>query len=167
MKTKVLLSMGALLILSGCTTIPYQCELGEECIGAKEAYGAAVENRGNSESVFGEPFDAEDGDAQRVLESEFRPYAGGGLTDKPLYQPPRPVRIWVAPWKGDDGMLRSGQFIYATRKGGWQMGELREQGVGGQLLHERTVLRPATPEPEKAPKRVQPAAQLGPKAEGK
>lgn len=174
---KVSVTLAIMLLAGGCTSIPYECPLGHECIGTTDAYQAAIENRGNSESVFGEPFESDKkaatGDEQ-PLQGQWRPYAGGGLSDKPVYQPPQPVRIWIAPWVAEDGLLRSGQFIYATRKGGWQMGQMREEGIGGALLNPRTLLRPAPPSSGSAsspsgsassPNRVQPQQRLIPQAE--
>lgn len=170
-KPRILLALGALaaLTISGCATVPYDCPLGTECVGTKEVYDAAVSNQGNSESVLGFKEDKKDSQAastkgedqeDKPLTAQWRPFAGGGLTDKPVYQPPQPVRIWIAPWKASDGLLRSGQFIYATRPGRWTMGEMRSEGVGGQVLRPRAVLKPA--DQDAAEKRVQPEAQLVP-----
>lgn len=181
-KPRILLALGALaaLTISGCATVPYDCPLGTECVGTKEVYDAAVSNQGNSESVMGfkkdkkqsqavADFDFHDTDSfsmpndsqqAKPHTAQWRPYAGGGLTDKPVYQPPQPVRIWIAPWKASDGLLRSGQFIYATRPGRWTMGEMRSEGVGSQVLRPRAVLKPA--DQKTAEKRVQPEAQLVP-----
>lgn len=167
MKKVSLFSFG-LLILSGCSSIPYSCALGNECVGTDEAYEAAIENRGNSESTLGEPFKkgnkasrTRPGSSQQELlvESEWRPYAGGGLSDQPLYLPPRPVRIWIAPWQAEDGLLRSGQFIYATRKGGWQMGQMRDGGAASGLLQPHTFERSTA---RGNIQRVQPEQQLIP-----
>lgn len=179
--SSALLAVAALsaLVVSGCTTVPYDCPLGTECVGTKEVYDSALANGGNSESVMGfkdekgsskdkaARFDFDEGDDFTVASTgkksdpkaaQWNPYAGGGLTEKPVYQPPQPVRIWIAPWKADDGLLRSGQFIYATRPGRWTMGEMRSEGVGGQVLRPRPALKPSAVEN----KRVQPEAQLVP-----
>jgi|GEM_PF-2516615 len=165
------LAVAALGLVSGCASVQHNCPLGEECVGTHDVYEAAVGGGGDSESVLpgaGGPraeLEASGSDLGFAEQGTWRPYAGGGLSDRPLYQPPQPVRIWLAPWQASDGWLRSGQYLYVTREGGWSFGELREPGVGADLLGPRRLpgITPAEEEPSPTrTDRVQPEQNLLP-----
>lgn len=135
------------VVLTGCST-QHTCKLGTECYGLDDAYKAAVENAGNHETVFPEYNSKGKGSPSKKIESEsslgvqsFKAFQGLRLTDKPVYQPPKPVRIWIAPWQASlesytqtDPVLMGGQFMYATIPGHWTMGELRKNGGLGKTL---------------------------------
>lgn len=131
---------------SACS-VKYKCELGEECLGVKDAYSAAIENGGNSETTMPAPknkrelakmkkrgvYTSSASSRYGVQKGEFEPYSGNKLLDKPVYQPPTPIRIWIAPWRLNDGQqeyLLSGQYLYVQRPGRWTMGTLRNPGFG-------------------------------------
>lgn len=171
-----LAAIAAVSVLSGCSST-YKCNLGNECLNVDDAYGAAVQNTGNKESTMpyanreGKPFDAnsEDIDNRNTqLTQSFNPYSGGSMTEKPIYQPPRPLRIWLAPWQQQldsvtqtEPVLMSGQFLYATVPGYWAMGTLRADGsLSPIMMLEPQKAKPlpaaATPQSQ----RVQPQQQL-------
>lgn len=134
-------------VMTGCSTA-YTCKLGYECISVEESYEAARADGGNKESVIfqsdrkkaentklkGSKTDV----AQRAQRGRFSGFSGEKLTDRPVYMPPKPLRIWIAPWvdEMDEGQnyLLSGQFMYITTGGGWQMGELNRSGRAGELI---------------------------------
>lgn len=158
------------VIITGCAT-QHTCKLGTECYGLDDAYDAAVENAGNQETVFPEYNPKGKGSSFKNSESglgvqSFKPYQGSRLTDKPIYQPPKPIRIWIAPWKASldsytqaDPVLMGDQFMYATIPGHWTMGELRKNGDLGKTLQ----LEPYNLQQEKegvSNNRVQPKQQF-------
>lgn len=157
--------------LGGCASA-YECQLGNACQSVTDSYHSAVKNAGNVETtapganVAGVPLDDEKDDVEtagkKVGFQSFSPYQGGALDDKPVYQPPRPLRIWIAPWREktsattqNNAVLISGQFMYATVPGGWTMGTLREGGGLSPIL----MLAPQHPK-DKVPKRIQPKQKL-------
>lgn len=179
MLKKVFVLLATFTVLSGCATSNYKCELGNECIDVYDIYDATMSNDGNKETVVpnldrsGEPFGdnskskskkGNSAGASLGLQS-FDPYAGGSMTDKPVYQPPRPVRVWLAPWQADLAsetqqapVLMSGQFMYVTVPGFWTMGTFKDAGgLGGPMM-----LEPYSAEQhgEVTPKRIQPKASL-------
>lgn len=168
MKSAIKIIPGLLLAMTVGCSIKYQCELGQECYNTEDAYNAAVAKEGNSETVM--PYgpvkseslsDGKKKDKRRRTSSKaetgaWQPYSGSRLTDRPVYQPPQPRRIWVAPWK-EGGILRAGQFIFVTESGHWNYGELKKAGQASQ------VLSPIKPKSD-VPKRVQPKENLMPRA---
>lgn len=165
MKNKLLISLGAMLLLSGCMTVQHECELGEKCVGTSEVYTAAIANEGTSESVMGDAESASEGDGKEEKIEQWRPYSGGGLTDRPVYQPGKPVRIWVAPWRGQDGILRSGEYLFVTLPDAWRYGELREEGAGAGMIGPALGEQHITTEGgsrQVNPYRVQPKMQIVP-----
>lgn len=175
---KKTLVLAALVALTGCATSKYKCDLGNECIDVYDIYDATLTDGGNKETVVpdldrsGKPFKnasnskSKKGSDGAVLGLQsFEPYSGGSMTDKPVYQPPRPIRVWLAPWQVDldsetqaEPVLMSGQFMYVTVPGFWTMGTLKDAGgMGGPLM-----LEPYSTEQQGKviPKRIQPRATL-------
>lgn len=155
--------LAVLLLLSGCATVQHECKLGEECVGTSDVYQAAVANQGNSESVMADAAMRVAGEQQEIVE-QWRPYDGGGLTDQPVYRPGKPVRIWVAPWRGSDGILRSGEYLYVTLPDAWSYGELRADGIGAGMIGPSfgsQEVRPA-PQYQSNPNRIQPHMRMIP-----
>lgn len=174
--------------LAGCSTAEHKCPLGEDCTGSKEVYDAAVAGGGDNQNVLpgagrpkGETGEQQasglhgegrrgrvpgsvdrdsDSGSEETGRGQWNPYDGGSLSERPVYQPPKPVRIWVAPWRDQDGILRSGQYLYVTQDGGWQFGELRSPGAGSRILRPRP---PTAPEADDAGQgRVQPRQTMMP-----
>lgn len=155
--------LAVLLLLSGCATVQHECRLGEECVGTTDVYQAAVANQGNSESVMADAAMRVAGAQQEIVE-QWRPYDGGGLTDQPVYRPGKPVRIWVAPWRGSDGILRSGEYLYVTLPDEWSYGELRADGIGAGMIGPSFGGQEVRPAPQYQPNanRVQPRMRMIP-----
>ena len=169
MKTATIILPALLLAFTAGCSVKYQCELGQECYNTQDAYDAAVSGAGNAETVM--PYgpvkreklpqdhdkNPHHGIYNEIQTGEWRPYSGSRLTDRPVYKPPTPRRIWIAPWR-DDGILRAGQFLFVVQPGGWQFGELDDAGAASQLLS------PVHPQSE-TPKRIQPRENLLPGAD--
>src|SRR5690606_33039606 len=158
----------AVLVLgaSGCSST-YKCPLGNECSDVYDSYRAAAANGGNKETTMpnankhGVPFDQQDEDEKKIGLQAYNPYAGGAMTERPVYQPPRPLRIWIAPWQAQldsltqtDPVLMSGQFMYATIPGFWSMGVMRADGSLSPVM----MLEPSDPpeEQQQQNNRIQP-----------
>lgn len=160
------------VVIAGCAA-KHNCQLGEECYGLEDAYQAALENGGNSETVLpeysnkgkGKKIASSSANAENLQLQGFSAYAGEKLTNKPIYQPPKPIRIWIAPWQAEldsdtqkDPVLMGDQFLYATIPGYWQMGELRSEGEAAQMLLEPSFNNNSNQ--AKQTQRVQPQQQL-------
>ena len=174
-KLLTLTPIAGVFFLTACAT-PYTCEMGMECLDVHDAYEASRANGGTKESVItneqrliaeNTPLSKSRGSTIRAgavqgdttKEGVFQPYAGVKLQDKPVYIPPQPLRIWIAPWVDSetyDGQKRllSGQFMYVTIGGKWTMGEMTRPGTAGNVMFE-----PWSPKP-KDDKRVGPAQLL-------
>lgn len=160
--------------LTGCATANYQCKLGNECVDVYDVYDAANANDGNKETVTpdldkkGKPFKKSkknsSADNSELGIQSFEPYSGGSMTDRPVYQPPKPLRIWLAPWQAEldsetqqAPVLLSGQFMYVTIPGYWTMGGLKEDGgLGGMMMLEPYD----TTKHKAAPNRIQPKQRV-------
>ncbi len=154
----LLAAFTGLTLLSGCAT-PYSCPLTNEdgyCTNQRQAYLAAKANSGDKENVFagtGDPAaGAEqhpaaatgDDDIMAMVEHAAAPKlpvtalayfkTHHAIEDRPVYAPPRPARVWVAPWTDEYGLLHGEELIYALRPGGWAYGELRTPGAASGLL---------------------------------
>lgn len=168
---KIAILTSALFLLTACAS-SHQCKLGDSCFGLDDAYEASLADAGSKETVLPEYSAAGKADSlnknkqsnseQLVLQG-FSAYSGSKLTAKPVYQPPRPIRIWIAPWQANldsytqtAPVLMGDQFLYATIPGHWQMGELRGQGELNRMM-----LEPLIPNNEdKEINRVQPKQVL-------
>jgi conjugal transfer pilus assembly protein TraV len=75
----------------------------------------------------------------------------------PLLTPPKVLRIWVAPWKDQDGDLRDQSFLYVM----WDRGEWNIQHSQEQILRQYAPvrLRQAGALPSGAPSAAAPAVQ--------
>ena len=163
MSLKLMIPLTALLFLGGCATVQHDCELGSECVGTGDVYEAAVANSGSSETVMEGRKDGSEAEEEKI--EQWRPYSGGGLTDMPVYQPGKPVRIWVAPWRCDDGILRSGEYLYVTLPDDWSYGQLRDDGIGAGMIGPSPGVQHIAPRGQDAsvnPYRIQPQMQIVP-----
>jgi conjugal transfer pilus assembly protein TraV len=55
-------------------------------------------------------------------------------TGAPVFQQPRVMRVWVAPYVDADGNLRSGEFVYFATPGSWNYGTLRRPGSASGIF---------------------------------
>lgn len=55
----------------------------------------------------------------------------------PILTPPRVLRVWVAPWKDQDGDLRDQSFLYVM----WDRGEWNLQHTSDQILRQYAPVR--------------------------
>lgn len=164
MKLKYLSILPVFAFLIGCAT-PYTCELGMDCMDLNDAYEAALGGGGNKETLIPnsvrEQKQSRPLDEGRVLKKtkagtylnapavtqswNKSQYGGSKLQDKPVYMPPKPLRIWIAPWVDEDeegSRLLSGQFMYITIGGEWTMGQMGQSGRAGASMFEPWVPKP-------------------------
>lgn len=79
----------------------------------------------------------------------------------PVYTPPTPRRVWIAPWTDQNGVIHAGEWVYFETPGSWNIGTLKKDGAIGGTQFGPTVARPqATVQPEVQPSNTGPTAPV-------
>lgn len=129
------------LLLTACATPGYQCKRGEACAPVHNTYDDAVHAQGSWRplwNVRGHSFGKKrergwfsgwfsDKHAHKHLKPVRSSLVTGGIATRmggpqaqaPVYQPPRPWRVWLGPWVDANGDLRSGQYVWFVTPGHW------------------------------------------------
>jgi len=140
--TKLLISLGVLAALTGCSTFsatPYDCELAEsptgKCASMEQAYAAVkrADPKARTQSVF---------DSRSSKAEADRPFFQGreaempqvGQQGAPVYAQPKVHRVWVAPYVDADGNLRTGEYTYFNTAGKWNYGTTRNAGAASGVF---------------------------------
>ena len=122
------------LLLTACATPGYQCKRGEACAPVHNTYDDAVHAQGSWRplwNVRGHSFgkkrehgwfsgwfsDKHEHKHLKPVRSSL--VMGGPQAQAPVYQPPRPWRVWLGPWVDANGDLRSGQYVWFVTPGHW------------------------------------------------
>lgn len=176
-------SAAVLAVLAGCSSSPripdYACPLNEEtagkCATVSQVYQAsrtavsAADSRVSGpavQSVFDPRVQAATGQAAApsVLAPQLSAYPEPGAGGMPVFQQPKVMRPWVAPYVDADGNLNSGEYVYFSTPGRWNYGELRKPGAAGGSMF--GPARPEnlgfTPNTAEAPKTAKPLAPAEP-----
>lgn len=67
-------------------------------------------------------------------------YVKAPASGEPVLSPPRVLRVWIAPWKDQDGDLRDQEYVYVMwDRGNWQLAHTERQ-----IEHEYAPIRPLT-----------------------
>ena len=122
------------LLLSACATPGYQCKRGEACAPVHNTYDDAVHAQGSWRplwNVRGHSFGKKRKHgwlsgwfSDKHEHKHLKPVrgslvTGGPQAQAPVYQPPRPWRVWLGPWVDANGDLRSGQYVWFVTPGHW------------------------------------------------
>lgn len=160
---RLVVLLGLTGAVAACGSVPQRCPLTNRdgtCASMQETYEIARDQSGNSsgESVFDVYGSGDkDGDETFGKRSEGAPSALGNPQSQkktgmleidmgrhhlagPVYTPPRPYRIWVAPWTDSNGIVHSGEHLFFAKPGHWNYGPMGMPGVAAGLL------RPAVPD---------------------
>lgn len=154
-------------VLGGCAISPaYRCPIdgskpddGARCSSVSQAYKAGVRNPGAEYSVFDERSPGATapvpGAAGFAL-GRANPLATAEQ-GAPVFQQPRVLRPYLAPYVDAQGNLRSGEYGYFSTPGSWNYGTSRKAGQASDLF------APARPDnlgftPSAAPAAARPAA---------
>lgn len=129
-------------VLGGCAISPaYRCPIdgskpedGARCSSVSQAYKAGVRNPGADYSVFDE----------RSASGQVQAPAGFVLgranplataeQGAPVFQQPRVLRPYLAPYVDAQGNLRSGEYGYFSTPGSWNYGTSRKAGQASDLF---------------------------------
>lgn len=144
------LLLSALVLASGllaaCSTAPtYDCPLvgagAGKCASTERAYAQAQSippgTVGNAQSVFQVATPAVG--AQPVAPPVIGALArtpGPGQTGMPVFQQPKVMRVWIAPYVDADGNLHSGEYTYFSTPGRWNYGTMKQPGDASSGMFE-------------------------------
>lgn len=129
----------AAAFLAGCSSAPYipeyRCPLNDsatgKCASVEDAYKASkaykASSSANTQSVFQAQQDAPQ-PQQPFFKGESSNYPEPGQNGMPVFQQPKVMRAWVAPYVDADGNLRSGEYTYFNTPGQWNYGDLKKAG---------------------------------------
>ncbi|QHS09086.1 hypothetical protein [Sinimarinibacterium sp. NLF-5-8] len=151
--------------VSGCAT-KRSCPTPMSCSSVKHNYEAAVVDDDWKGWQAGEPEEGPGtggGTARHPLVMPPSQYDrvgmlvpnSGGAVDAPMYSPPRPWRVWLAPTSRADGTLESGSYVWFTTPGHWSyMGRqwvappfaMNQNEQGGFSYGDDAMLSPVAPD---------------------
>lgn len=129
-------------VLGGCAISPaYRCPIdgskpedGARCSSVSQAYKAGVRNPGADYSVF----DERGASVQAPAPAGFALGRANPLATAeqgaPVFQQPRVLRPYLAPYVDAQGNLRSGEYGYFSTPGSWNYGTSRKAGQASDLF---------------------------------
>lgn len=148
--TRIALATLTLAVLAGCSSAPrapeYACPLDQNainrgaCASMQDAYKASrTMQRGSENGRVQSVFDAR---VQENSPQNERPMFSGqpsnypdpGQTGMPVFQQPKVLRVWVAPYVDADGNLRSGEYTYISTPGSWNYGTTTKPGSASGIF---------------------------------
>lgn len=147
MKIALYLTLVTAAGLSACSSAPripdYSCPLndvaGAKCASVEQAYSAARSmNRDDSQtrvqSVFDSRVQRTTAPERPAFQGQLSNYPEPGQTGMPVFQQPKVMRPWIAPYVDADGNLRSGEYSYFATPGRWNYGEMRKPGAAAGIF---------------------------------
>lgn len=135
MKKIILIAIAATLG-AGCAAKPRACTPGvltQGCTSMAETYQAALGGGGDRGSLFPGAEDLKDG-KKGTPASPLNLQAGRHQLAGPVFNPPKPFRLGIAPWTDANGILHSGEYIYFTTPGRWSYGPMALPGSASGVL---------------------------------
>ncbi len=145
MKPIVLLPLVA-LVLSACSSAPrvpeYECPLDSvaaaKCASVDQAYKASrqmtKDDHARVQSVFDKRVQQTAPDAQPFFQGQPSNMPEPHQNGMPVFQQPKVMRVWVAPYVDADGNLRSGEYTYFSTPGQWNYGDMRKPGAAAGIF---------------------------------
>ncbi len=139
----------SVLALAACSSAPrtpeYACPLDTvaqaKCASVEQAYKASrsanKEGLAQSQSVFdprAQSTAAQTSAPQAPVQGQLSAYPEPGQQGLPVFQQPKVMRVWVAPYVDADGNLRSGEYTYFSTPGQWNYGDLKKPGAASGIF---------------------------------
>lgn len=135
--------LGFATVLAGCAstfqTPPHECPLEANrarCASMEQAYEAAIKapSKSKAQSVFEQApgtAAAPKVSAPVVGTSHYPTPDQNGM---PVFEQPKVMRVWIAPYVDADGNLRSGEYVYFSTPGKWNYGGMRKPGPASGIF---------------------------------
>lgn len=134
-------------VLSACSSTPrtptYECPLHSveraKCASVKESLEASRRMAGSGgtasvQSVFDPRAAAGAQDDAQPVVGQLSGYPAPTTTGAPVFQQPKVMRVWIAPYVDADGNLRSGEYAYFSTPGSWNYGTLKKPGAASGIM---------------------------------
>lgn len=131
---RLLLTAALTLTLTACAGlghVEYDCPINgpstPNCSSMEDAYKLSRNTTNSGSSVF-------ENKAAASAQAAAIPYFGehsnypATQTGMPVFQQPKVMRVWLAPYVDADGNLRSGEYTYFATPGAWNYGTLQSPG---------------------------------------
>lgn len=132
---RLFITASLLLTLTACSSmgrVEYDCPLdmatnSPQCASMEDAYKLSRNTSKTGTSVF-------ENQAEAATRAAAQPYFGqdsnfpATQTGMPVFQQPKVMRVWLAPYVDADGNLRSGEYTYFATPGAWNYGSLQSPG---------------------------------------
>ncbi|MDO8416291.1 MAG: type IV conjugative transfer system lipoprotein TraV [Agitococcus sp.] len=160
----IILVITTSLALSACALIPsapeYECKLtevqGAKCASMDDSYRAARSmSKGDNlkvQSVFDSRVQSKSNVSNTPVVGQASNFPEPGQTGMPVFQQPRVMRAWVAPYVDAEGNLRTGEYVYFATPGQWNYGSTTRAGTASGIF-----------EPGKPGKAITPSIGEGPR----
>jgi len=180
MRTKALITLGIMLVVSGCTS-GLSCKNtmgGTRCANIQTVYEQSVLGAGAviPESAP-EPAPIDQDEKKQVRPrplTEKEQIVSTLVTGKarPIRIPTIVLRIWTAPWEDQDGDLHQSGYVYCEineKRGRWLFGESAVDIDSGYNVHRPSIEAPKADPAEAAPPSSVPTPKqpIDPSAAGK
>lgn len=161
---KLIAISSVLVLLSACSTTSvrtpdYACPLNTpeagKCASVEQAYEAsrqaAPRQAPGVQSVFDPRAHAGFQAAPAAVPAPNSAFPAPGEVGMPVFNQPRVMRVWVAPYVDADGNLRSGEYTYFNTPGQWNYGNTITPGSGSGIFEparpDRLGFNPVAPQP--------------------
>lgn len=134
-------------LLGACSSAPtYDCPLvgagAGKCASTERAYAQAQSvppgSVGATQSVFqvAVPAAGSRPEAVAPVIGALAKVPGPGQTGMPVFQQPKVMRVWIAPYVDADGNLHSGEYTYFSTPGRWNYGTMKQPGDASSGMFE-------------------------------
>lgn len=134
---------GLVVTLAGCASTfqspPHGCSLEASrapCASMEQAYEAAVKAspHNKTQSVFDQVQKQNAGPKSAPVVGVASHYPTPDQNGMPVFEQPKVMRVWVAPYVDADGNLRGGEYAYFSTPGKWNYGGLRKPGAASGIF---------------------------------
>jgi type IV conjugative transfer system lipoprotein TraV len=142
----ILFAISAAVALSACALLPaspeYECKLtqvqGAKCASVHDSYKAARTMQKTDalkvQSVFDPRVQSSPANQGSPSVGQVSNFPEPGQTGMPVFQQPKVMRAWVAPYVDADGNLRTGEYVYFTTPGQWNYGSTTRPGSASGMF---------------------------------
>ena len=134
-KVKILTLIVAASALSACASnnkkVCAPGEISPGCASMGETYDAAIGGGGSKGNVFDNSAHI---DGKKVVSNPLNMQSGQHQVAGPVFHPPKPYRVGIAPWTDANGLMHSGEYVYFTTPGRWSYGPMQLPGSAAGLI---------------------------------